>query len=66
MCAATKFRNAGQVCVSPTRFLIDRSSYDRFVAEFAERTGKLKVGRSWARTKASTWARSPTTVGLRR
>ena len=44
MCAATKFRNAGQVCVSPTRFLIDRSIYDRFVAEFAERTGKLKVG----------------------
>ena len=44
MCAATKFRNAGQVCVSPTRFLVDKTIYDRFVAEFAERTGKLKVG----------------------
>ena len=44
MCAATKFRNAGQVCVSPTRFLVDKAIYDRFVAEFAERTGKLKVG----------------------
>lgn len=43
-CAATKFRNAGQVCVSPTRFLVDKSIYDRFVAEFAERAGKLKVG----------------------
>ena len=43
-CAATKFRNAGQVCVSPTRFLVDKTIYDRFVAEFAERTGKLKVG----------------------
>ena len=44
MCAGTKFRNAGQVCVSPTRFLVDKTIYDRFVAEFAERTAKLKVG----------------------
>ncbi|WP_245804445.1 NAD-dependent succinate-semialdehyde dehydrogenase [Erythrobacter tepidarius] len=44
MCAATKFRNAGQVCVSPTRFLVDKTIYDRFLAEFAARAGKLKVG----------------------
>ena len=44
VCAATKFRNAGQVCVSPTRFLVARGVYDRFVAEFAERSSKLKVG----------------------
>jgi succinate-semialdehyde dehydrogenase / glutarate-semialdehyde dehydrogenase len=44
MCAATKFRNAGQVCVSPTRFLVDRAIYDQFVAEFADRASKLKVG----------------------
>ncbi len=44
MCAATKFRNAGQVCVSPTRFLVAREVYDRFVTEFAARTAKLKVG----------------------
>lgn len=44
MCAATKFRNAGQVCVSPTRFLVAREVYDSFVAEFAARTAKLKVG----------------------
>jgi len=43
-CAATKFRNAGQVCVSPTRFLVARGIYDRFVAEFAARSQKLKVG----------------------
>lgn len=43
-CAATKFRNAGQVCVSPTRFLVARPIYDRFVAEFAARVGKIKVG----------------------
>jgi succinate-semialdehyde dehydrogenase/glutarate-semialdehyde dehydrogenase len=44
MCAGTKFRNAGQVCVSPTRFLVAREIYDNFVAEFAARTAKLKVG----------------------
>lgn len=43
-CAATKFRNAGQVCVSPTRFLVARGIYDRFVEEFAERSQKLKIG----------------------
>lgn len=43
-CAATKFRNAGQVCVSPTRFLVAREVYDRFVAEFAASAGKMKVG----------------------
>lgn len=44
MCAGTKFRNAGQVCVSPTRFLVAREVYDRFVAEFADRASRLKVG----------------------
>ncbi|MEL6877531.1 MAG: NAD-dependent succinate-semialdehyde dehydrogenase [Pseudomonadota bacterium] len=43
-CAATKFRNAGQVCVSPTRFLVARGIYDRFVSEFASRASDLKVG----------------------
>ncbi|MFM7348364.1 MAG: NAD-dependent succinate-semialdehyde dehydrogenase [Erythrobacter sp.] len=44
MCAATKFRNAGQVCVSPTRFLVAKEAYDRFVADFAAVAAKLKVG----------------------
>lgn len=44
MCAATKFRNAGQVCVSPTRFLVAREVYDSFVADFAAAAGKIKVG----------------------
>ncbi|MBD2841214.1 NAD-dependent succinate-semialdehyde dehydrogenase [Erythrobacter rubeus] len=43
-CAGTKFRNAGQVCVSPTRFLVARGIYDKFVAEFARRSQELKVG----------------------
>ncbi|MEM7780699.1 MAG: NAD-dependent succinate-semialdehyde dehydrogenase [Pseudomonadota bacterium] len=43
-CAATKFRNAGQVCVSPTRFFVARSIFDKFVAEFARRSQTLKIG----------------------
>ncbi|MBA3834987.1 MAG: aldehyde dehydrogenase family protein, partial [Sphingomonas sp.] len=39
-----KFRNAGQVCVSPTRFYVQESIYDAFITGFAERTGKVKVG----------------------
>lgn len=39
-----KFRNAGQVCVSPTRFYVQEGIYDAFVAGFAERTKKVKIG----------------------
>jgi succinate-semialdehyde dehydrogenase / glutarate-semialdehyde dehydrogenase len=39
-----KFRNAGQVCVSPTRFYVHQSIYKKFVEGFARRTGALKVG----------------------
>jgi succinate-semialdehyde dehydrogenase/glutarate-semialdehyde dehydrogenase len=38
------FRNAGQVCVSPTRFYVQESIYDAFVSGFAERTRGVKVG----------------------
>lgn len=41
---AHKFRNAGQVCVAPTRFHVQSGIYDRFAAGFAERTKQLKVG----------------------
>lgn len=43
-CAATKFRNAGQVCVSPTRFLVARGIYEDFVSEFSKRSQALKLG----------------------
>lgn len=43
-CVAAKFRNAGQVCTSPTRFLVAEDIYDTFVSGFAERTSGLKVG----------------------
>ncbi|MCE2909018.1 MAG: NAD-dependent succinate-semialdehyde dehydrogenase [Burkholderiaceae bacterium] len=39
-----KFRNAGQVCISPTRFYVQEGAYERFVAEFVTRTKDLKVG----------------------
>ena len=39
-----KFRNAGQVCVAPTRFHVQEGIYERFAAGFAERTRALKVG----------------------
>ncbi len=44
MVVPQKFRNAGQVCVSPTRFYVQRGIYDAFVKGFAERTAKVKVG----------------------
>jgi succinate-semialdehyde dehydrogenase/glutarate-semialdehyde dehydrogenase len=44
MVVPQKFRNAGQVCVSPTRFYVQEGIYDAFVKGFAERTQKVKVG----------------------
>lgn len=42
--AAGKFRNAGQVCVSPTRFYVHEKVYKKFVKSFTERTAALKIG----------------------
>jgi len=44
MVVPQKFRNAGQVCVSPTRFYVQSGIYDAFVKGFAERTRNVKVG----------------------
>ena len=41
---ANAFRNAGQVCVSPTRFLIEQPVYERFRDGFVERTRAITVG----------------------
>ena len=40
----SKYRNAGQVCVSPTRFLIEESAIDEFRTAFVEQAATLKVG----------------------
>jgi succinate-semialdehyde dehydrogenase / glutarate-semialdehyde dehydrogenase len=42
--ASSKFRNAGQVCVSPTRFYVQEKAYDRFVSRFLDKVSKMKVG----------------------
>ena len=39
-----KFRNAGQVCVSPTRFYVQSGIYEAFAKGFAERAEKVEVG----------------------
>ena len=42
--SANKFRNAGQVCISPTRFLVHDSLYENFVERFTEAASSLPVG----------------------
>jgi succinate-semialdehyde dehydrogenase/glutarate-semialdehyde dehydrogenase len=42
--SANKYRNAGQVCVSPTRFLVHETVYDKFVEGFTAAAKALKVG----------------------
>lgn len=42
--AGLKYRNAGQVCASPTRFFVQNAVYDRFVAKFIDLAGNIKVG----------------------
>ena len=39
-----KYRNCGQVCVSPTRFLIEEPVFEKFRDGFVERTKKIAVG----------------------
>jgi succinate-semialdehyde dehydrogenase / glutarate-semialdehyde dehydrogenase len=42
--AAFKFRNAGQVCISPTRFYVQEPIYNRFLARFTEYANAIKLG----------------------
>ena len=41
---AGKFRNAGQVCVSPTRFLVQDTIKEKFTQAVINETNKIKVG----------------------
>ncbi|HAA91003.1 MAG TPA: NAD-dependent succinate-semialdehyde dehydrogenase [Rhodospirillaceae bacterium] len=43
-CVMGKSRNAGQVCVSPTRFLVHDGIYDSFLESFVEKANSLKIG----------------------
>ncbi len=42
--AAFKYRNAGQVCISPTRFYVQEPVYDRFLKRFTEFAKNIKLG----------------------
>jgi succinate-semialdehyde dehydrogenase / glutarate-semialdehyde dehydrogenase len=39
-----KSRNAGQVCVAPTRFFVQEAIYEPFAQAFAEQAAQLKIG----------------------
>src|SRR5205823_8910414 len=41
---AAKFRNSGQVCIAPQRFLVARTIADEFVDRVATAAGALRVG----------------------
>ena len=42
--AFMKFRNAGQVCISPTRFLVQEGVFSKFVETFVAGAKAVKVG----------------------
>jgi succinate-semialdehyde dehydrogenase/glutarate-semialdehyde dehydrogenase len=42
--ARFKVRNAGQVCVSPTRFYVQNGAYDKFLARFTDVLKGIKIG----------------------
>ena len=43
-CATGKFRNAGQVCISPTRFFVEEPVYDEFIKSFKSHVEAINVG----------------------
>lgn len=48
MAVVAKFRNAGQICTSPTRFMIEEAALDSFAEAFVDGMKALKVGDSRA------------------
>ncbi|MGE0211567.1 MAG: NAD-dependent succinate-semialdehyde dehydrogenase [Parvibaculaceae bacterium] len=44
LAAASKMRNAGQVCVSPTRFYVQEKAHDKFVEAFVSELKTYKQG----------------------
>lgn len=47
LAVTAKFRNAGQICTSPTRFYVHESLHDLFVRKFAELAGAIEVGNAF-------------------
>lgn len=42
--AGAKYRNAGQICIAPTRFLVHEKVHDAFVENFTEKAAALRIG----------------------
>ena len=53
-----KSRNAGQVCVSPTRWFVQDKVYGEFTKAFAEKASPSRSATAW--TPTTRWGRSPT------
>lgn len=43
-CAARKFLNAGQICMAPTRFLIQEKVFDQFADAFVSASQAIRIG----------------------
>lgn len=50
LCVASRFRNAGQVCVAASRFFVQQAVYPEFLERFVEATQGLKLGSGLAPT----------------
>ena len=61
--SAAKFRNAGQVCISPTRFLVQRGIAEEFATRLAERAQALRVGDGLAETTQMGPLANPRRIG---
>lgn len=64
--ATRKFRNAGQVCVSPNRIFVHASRYDAFVSEFLLHVDRIKLGDGLAPETTMGPLISPARVGAMR
>jgi succinate-semialdehyde dehydrogenase / glutarate-semialdehyde dehydrogenase len=42
--ASSKFRNAGQICIAPTRFFLHERIHDEFIDKFVTAVNAIKVG----------------------
>ncbi|MDQ0458034.1 NAD-dependent succinate-semialdehyde dehydrogenase [Rhizobium paknamense] len=42
--ARVKYYNSGQICIAPTRFMVQDKAFDNFVADFENEVSKVKVG----------------------
>ncbi len=42
--SASKYRNAGQVCIAPSRFFVQEKIYSRYVERFTENAKGMKLG----------------------